>query len=104
MRSFYKVLHVTITSCFISLVADAQDLSRLGKGSPLKVTGGVSANQIFYLANGIDNRRTPYSYFLSGNLNLNVYEFNMPVSFTFSNQNISLQQPFNQFGAHRSEE
>ena len=78
----------------------AQDLTRIGKSNPLKVSGGVSLNQILYGASGIQNRRDPYSYFLSGNLNFNVYELNIPVSFTFSNQNISVQQPFNQYSIH----
>ena len=66
----------------------------------MKVSGGISANQIFYWADGIQNRRSPYSYFLTGNVNFNIYELNIPVSFTFSNQTISAQQPFNQYSIH----
>lgn len=78
-------------------VGNSQNLGVIGKQPILKVSGGVSANQIFYTANGINNRRSPYSYFLSGNLNFNIYEFSVPVSFNLSNQNVTVQQPFNQF-------
>ncbi|TAH24637.1 MAG: hypothetical protein EAZ07_09330 [Cytophagales bacterium] len=77
----------------------AQDLSAIGKDNkPFKISGSVSANQIFYTSDGIKNRRPPYNYFLSGNLNISVYGWSIPLSYTFSNQNSQFQQPFNQFG------
>jgi len=79
---------------------NAQDLTRIGKSSALKVSGGLSTSQLFYWADGIQNRRSPFSYFLTGNVNFNVYELNIPLSFTFSNQTISVQQPFNQYSLH----
>jgi len=78
----------------------AQNLGQIGKKGSIKLSGGASANQIFYAAAGQENRRNPYSYFISGNLNVSIIEFNVPLSFTFSNQSISLQQPFNQFILH----
>lgn len=83
-----------------SVVSNAQNLELIGKGNPLKITGGVSTNQIFYTASGIDSRRDPYNYFFSGNLNFNLYGWSVPLSFTYSNQNSSFQQPFNQYGLH----
>lgn len=64
------------------------------------MSGGISANQIFYSASGIDARRDPYSYFLSGNVNFNLYGWSIPLSFNYSNQNVSFQQPFNQYSIH----
>lgn len=52
------------------------------------------------MASGIDNRRDPYTYFLSGNLGLDLYDLSIPVSFSFSNQKFAFQQPFNQYGLH----
>ena len=75
----------------------AQNLESIGKSSPIKLTGGLSVNQIFYAANGISNRRDPYNYFLGANLNLNLYGLSLPFSFTYSNQESSFRQPFNQF-------
>lgn len=48
----------------------------------------------------MDDRRDPYSYFLSGNLNFDLYGWSVPLSFTYSNQNLGYQQPFNQYGIH----
>jgi hypothetical protein len=80
--------------------AFSQNLESVGKERPFSLTGGVSANQIFYAASGIDDRRDPYSYFLAGNLNLSLYGWSVPVSFSYSNQNVSFQQPFNQYSVH----
>lgn len=84
----------------LPLVGYSQNLESIGKEKPLTVTGGFSLNQIFYAASGIDSRRDPYSYFASGNLNFNLYGWSVPLSFSLSNQNVSYQQPFNQYGLH----
>lgn len=78
----------------------SQNLESIGKEKPVTVSGGVAASQIFYTADGIESRRDPYSYFLTGNLNLSLYGWSIPLSFALSNQNRSFQQPFNQFGLH----
>jgi hypothetical protein len=89
--------------CVFSLAAissSAQNLEEIGKANPVKVTGGVSLNQIFYTARGIDNRRDPYTYYASGNVNFSLYGWNVPLSFSLSNRNTSFQQPFNQYSVH----
>ncbi len=78
----------------------AQNLDDLAGKAPVKINGGISASQVFYTANGIDSRRDPYSYFLTGNINFSLYGWSVPFSFALSNQNRSFQQPFNQFGLH----
>jgi hypothetical protein len=78
----------------------AQNLASIGKEKPISLTGGVSLNQIFYSASGVASRRDPYSYFASGNLNLSIYGWSIPISFAVSNQNTSFQQPFNQYSMH----
>ncbi|MGB3468518.1 MAG: hypothetical protein WBA74_24750 [Cyclobacteriaceae bacterium] len=75
-----------------------QDLANIGKGEALKVSGSINANQVLYLSQGIDGRRDPYNYFIAGNLNLSIYGWAIPLSFSYSNQNSSFQQPFNQYG------
>ena len=64
----------------------------------VKVNGGVSATTIFYSANGIENRKDPFSYILSGNVNVTSFGVSLPFSFTISNRNSEFRQPFNQFG------
>ena len=92
-----KVL--TIACCFSLWLPDgkAQNLESIEKKDLVNASGSVSLNQIFYNASGIENRRDPYSYFLSANLNMDVAGIALPFSFMLSNQNSSFQQPFNQF-------
>ena len=78
----------------------AQNLESVGQGSPVTITGGLSVNQIVYAARGIENRRDPYNYFLSGGINLDIYGLSLPFSFTYSNQESSFRQPFNQFSVN----
>lgn len=78
----------------------AQNLESIGKENPISLSGGVSLNQIVYGVNGIESRRDPYTYFASGNLNLSLYGWSVPISFSLSNQNTSFQQPFNQYSIH----
>ena len=77
-----------------------QNLETIGKEKPLTISGGLSLNQIFYGVHGIDSRRDPYSYYASGNINFSLYGWSVPLSFSLSNQNVSYQQPFNQYGLH----
>jgi hypothetical protein len=64
----------------------------------VKINGNVSATAIFYNARSIEPRKDPFSYILSGNLNVTVLGTSLPFSFTVSNRNSKFRQPFNQFG------
>ena len=57
-------------------------------------------NQILYGATGLDDRRDPYSFYASGNVSMNLYGWSVPLSFAYSNQQFSFQQPFNQYALH----
>lgn len=80
--------------------ANAQQLDQYGIKKGVKLSGGVSLNQNLYLSNGVDGRFNPYSYVLSGNLNINAFGVAIPLSFTYSNQELrtSYPQPFNIVG------
>lgn len=60
-----------------------------------KITGGVNANMIFYNSNQ-QNSREPFTYLLSGNLNVSAFNFNMPISYSLTNQgnNLGYSSPF----------
>jgi len=69
----------------------------------LRVSGGVSASQIFYGASGIESRRDPYTYFLTGNITFSMFSLSLPLTFSYTNQEFSFSQElpsisFNQFG------
>jgi hypothetical protein len=54
------------------------------KDNLLKINGGVSANAVFY--SGDNASLTPFTWILSGNLNLNFFSrFNLPFSFNLNN-------------------
>ncbi|WP_149839883.1 hypothetical protein [Chitinophaga agrisoli] len=78
----------------------AQQLDAIGREQPLKVNGGLSLEQIAYTSSGLsEGRRDPYNFFLSGNLDINIYGWSVPFSFNYSNQSrVTFQQPFNQYG------
>ncbi|HEY0655749.1 MAG TPA: hypothetical protein VGD65_21590 [Chryseosolibacter sp.] len=80
--------------------ATAQDLDQIGKQEPVAVSGGASLNQVFYSSFRNESRRDPYSFVAAGNLNLSIYGWSVPLSFTFSNQGSTFQQPFNQYSIH----
>jgi hypothetical protein len=100
LRNLYSFL-LLLSFFMVALDAKAQDLGAIGsREKPVRFSGGVSASQIAYAASGMQNRRDPYTYFLSGNLAMDLYGWSVPVSFNFSNQRFAFQQPFNQYGLH----
>lgn len=82
--------------------AQEVDLENLGKKTkeelkknPFKISGGISANSVFYSSN-VYSGREPFTYFLNGNLNLGLYKWSMPISYSLTNQGSQLgyQVPF----------
>jgi hypothetical protein len=71
-------------------------MERLTKPPSLKLGGNVSANGVFYQSAENQNRE-PFTYFLQGNLNLSVFDFSIPVSYSYSNQGgqLGYSVPFN---------
>lgn len=63
------------------------------------ISGGVNANSTFYSATGIQARRDPLYWMFSGNIGVAYRGVSLPFSATFSQQQRSFTQPFNQFGA-----
>ena len=67
----------------------------MGFKKGIKASGGVNLSNIFYHTSDTISRRDPYQFILSGNLNLNLFGYNTPFSFTYSNSQRSYTQPFN---------
>ncbi len=97
-KYFWLQIFLLVVGCFAGQQSVGQNLESIGKGDALSVSGGINVNQVFYTASGTEDRRDPYNYFLSGNLNFNLYGWSAPFSFSYSNQNSTFQQPFNQYG------
>lgn len=106
-RSTEHPLHIPLTG-LLALVAMAlfpcgsqivaQDLDAVGQRPAVTVGGSAGARLVAYGSNGITSRRSPFSWVLSGNIDVNLYDLSLPFSFTVSEQDRRLSQPFNQFG------
>ncbi len=75
----------------------AQDLGAIGEARPITISGSFSGSNVLYGSSGA-SRRDPFSYFLSGSLNVSVYGLSVPLSVNYSNQQTTFHQPFNQYG------
>ncbi|MBC7451450.1 MAG: hypothetical protein H7259_08180 [Cytophagales bacterium] len=97
MKRFLRVFFIL---CFFSqsFLVWSQDIEKIAKAKPVKVSGGIGTDQVFYKASGIDPRRNaPYQYYYNGNLNITLFgELQLPVSFSYSNQRFNYTQPYNQ--------
>jgi hypothetical protein len=79
-----KVLHAdSVSKSFINKLLETQ---------PIVASGSVNARTV--VAGGEKNS-VPFTYLLNGNLNLEIFGFNMPLSFSFSNKkfNYSYSSP-----------
>lgn len=70
--------------------------SEMLKGDPFKINGSVNLGMRSYNALNIDNRQSPFIWFLNANMNVKLYKINVPISAIISAQNDKLSHPFNQ--------
>ncbi|SFD45192.1 hypothetical protein SAMN05518672_1026 [Chitinophaga sp. CF118] len=92
VRTIYLLLVIILYSFQIK----SQDVGAIGKGQALKVNGGIAMNSIFYTSNG-PATRSPFSFFINGNINFNLYGWSVPLTFAYTNHTFSYTQPFNQY-------
>ncbi len=83
--------------CTLNLLL-AQDFTAIGQQKPFSISGSINARAIFYNVTGVENRREPFNYYLTGSPTINIYGISIPTSFSLSKGNRSFQQPFNQYG------
>jgi hypothetical protein len=76
----------------------AQDLADIKNQPTAKLTGSWTTSATGYASSGINARRVPFSWFTTANLNVNIKGFDLPFSFTLTEQQRDFRQPFNQFG------
>ncbi|MEM9686942.1 MAG: hypothetical protein AAF934_08485, partial [Bacteroidota bacterium] len=78
-------------------------MENITKAKPIKISGTVSANGIYYTSNQNTNR-IPFTYFLRGNLNTSIYGFSIPVSYSITNPgkqlDYTLPFSFNRISLH----
>ena len=97
----FKLL-VPFLMCFTLGFSQSINFDQLGKEKWLRYNGGVAANAVFY--DGTANRQD-LTYYVTGNLNFNIAGlYNIPLSFTYSNQDFNFPNPFqfNRLSLHPS--
>ncbi|MBA6315422.1 hypothetical protein [Cellulophaga baltica] len=98
MTKLLLLLFMFSTYCYSQSI----NFDQLDKEKWLRYNGGISANGVYY--DGSANRQD-LTYYLTGNLNFNIAGlYNIPVSFTYSNQEFNFPSPFNfnRFSFHPS--
>lgn len=97
MNNRYCLIFLWVCLIF-SLETSAQevDLENLGtkikstlKKNPFRISGSASANTIFYNSN-VNSNRDDFNYFLNGNLNVGIYSWSLPISYSLTNQGSKL--------------
>lgn len=93
----FKVKHtiLVVTLLLNARIFLGQDLEKIGKKDALKINGGLNYSSVFYNANGIPNRRQPYTYFVNGNITGNVIGITLPFNFSYSNNQLTYTQQYN---------
>ncbi|MBD3637296.1 MAG: hypothetical protein HUJ25_08095 [Crocinitomicaceae bacterium] len=95
------LLLILLSSAFFDKTAMAQNLDKIGKEDAVTVSGGVAFNTITYFSKGISiPSREPFTWFASGNVNINILDVALPFTFSYSNQGSKFTQPFNRTALH----
>lgn len=96
-RSLFVPILILLTIS-LNQMCLAQDIERLDFRKPIKISGNIHFQVEHYSANGIENRRQPFSWLVSGAPVITVLGIQVPFSFLFSNFENRYYQPFNQYG------
>lgn len=92
-----RILFSFILICFF-IGGIAQDIEKLNLRKPFQLRGTINLQTEFYSASGLENRKKPFSWLISGAPVVTLLGIDMPFSFLFSNFENRYYQPFNQYG------
>jgi hypothetical protein len=97
--SLFKAMNFKLSLLLLFIIgsATAQNLDVISLKKGIDASGSVNFNTVAYKAFGMEQRRDPFSWFLSGSLNLTLFGYAAPFSFSYSNAGKNYSQPFNQF-------
>ena len=92
---------VYVPICCFLLLANfcngyGQDLENLNKEQLFNINGGIRTNHVIYSGWGMKQRRDPYQYFFSANLNMKFLLWEMPLSFIYTNKKGKMHHSLNQ--------
>lgn len=89
--------YLIYTSILFVHQASAQAIDQLGIKKGITMNGSINTSTTIYKAYGIEQRRDPLAWYFNGNINMNLFGYAMPFSFSYSNQGAHYSQPFNQY-------
>lgn len=92
----YRILYIALM-LFCPLLSRGQNVEQIAK-DPIGFAGSVRLATEFYDVKGIDPRRSPFSWVLSGSASFQLAGISFPFSFSFRDQELSYGSSFNQFG------
>ncbi len=91
--------YAAIIGCFCAILTlNAQDLSNLRETKAFKITGSLGTNNTFYFSNRNHIMRDPVAVNLFANLNVSLFDLDLPFSFYYTNKNTAFSHPFIHFG------
>ena len=97
-RHIYCISFVVILT-LSWVTTHAQDIEKVIKAKPIQFSGGIGINLGAYRAFGTENRRDPFQYLLSANLNIKLFDvINIPLGASISQQESRFMQAYNQYG------
>jgi len=76
----------------------AQNLESIGQEKQVNISGGVGLTSTVYTSHNIAHRRDPFTWIATANLNIDLYGWSIPLSFSYTNGQGRFQQPFNRYG------
>ncbi|MCO5248201.1 MAG: hypothetical protein M9887_04545 [Chitinophagales bacterium] len=76
----------------------AQDFTDIKEKKPFEISGSVGAGTNFYASNETYKSRDPFNWNLYGNVNMKIYGFELPFSFSVAQFSTSYTVPFTQLG------
>ncbi len=96
----FRRFSLSIILILLVTTVNAQDIEQVIKAPVMATNGGVSFSQIGAFSPDSNTTITPYSYFVSGNINTSLFGVvSLPLSFAYSNSQVTTQtpHPFNRF-------
>ncbi len=90
-----KTTLYTILLSILSNLTFSQNLEKIGKKDMLTISGGFNYNALFYDAQGIANRRDPFTWYFNGNITAKILDVSLPFNYSYSNNQSKFTQPFN---------
>lgn len=93
----YKLTFFIVAIC-ISCSLMGQEISSILTTPKVGVSGGINIGGDWYSADGRNDRRSPFSYSIGGNIQLKAGAFTLPASFVYRDQKFSGNATYGRFG------